>query len=264
MAEAAVKIADDVAEVLRSAVADGNVVRLPARQLDRKLYQATDKVLQALGGKWNTKAKGHVFANDPAEKLASALSSGRAVDELLTRKKSLQFFETPADLAGRLCDAIKIGPCDICLEPSAGHGRIVAAMRERFPFSVEAVEIDPDNCAVLREQGKVSVGRLHCADFLDWAVSEEAYRPNKIAMNPPFTRNQDIRHVRHAFNVLAPGGQLAAIVSEHGFIGQERETVEFREWLTDVRADVEIIPAGAFKESGTAIQTRMILIRKAR
>lgn len=255
MAQVAVSIADDVADVLRRAITDGNAVRLPGDQLDRKLYQATDKVLQALGGKWNGKARAHVFSNDPAEKLAAALGEGRAIDELLTRKKTLQFFETPADLAARL--VAKLGDIteDVCLEPSAGRGRIVKALSDAGAMSITAIEIDRDNAQAVLDQ-RLAVPVI-CANFL-----EQSPRAHVVAMNPPFTGNQDIRHVRHAFDCLMPYGRLAAIVGEHGFIGQEREAVEWRAWLADVVATVEIIPAGAFKESGTSIQTRMIFIRK--
>ena len=33
-------------------------------------------------------------------------------------------------------------------------------------------------------------------------------------MNPPFDRLQDVRHVTHAFSLLAPGGRLVAVMAE--------------------------------------------------
>jgi hypothetical protein len=252
-------ITADVADILTRSTVEGMILRLPGDKLPRPLYEATNKTLTMLGGKWDRRKGGHVFPFDPAAKIADALGTGKVV----SRQQALQLFETPADLAGELCDAIQVGPCDVCLEPSAGRGRITGAMRARRPFSVEAVEIDADNAIALEAEGDVSRGRLHVADFMNWTVTEEAYRPNKIAMNPPFKGNQDIRHVRRAYDILVPGGRLAAIVSEHGFIGQERECVEWRDWLAEIGATVEIIPAGAFKESGTSIQTRMIVARKA-
>jgi predicted RNA methylase len=251
-------ISEEVADVLHRSTVDGTILRLPGDQLPRPLYEATNKALTMLGGKWDRRKGGHVFPFDPAEKIAAALGDGKVV----SRQQKLQLFETPPALAERLCEAIQIGPCDICLEPSAGRGRITSAMRARHPFSVEAVEIDPDNAATLEIDGDVSVGRLAVGDFMSWVVRDEAYRPNKIAMNPPFTRNQDIRHVRRAFDILRPGGRLAAIVSEHGFTGQERECVEWRDWLAEHRATIEVVPAGAFKESGTGVATRIIVLWK--
>lgn len=39
-------------EVLQQCTVEGNVVKLPAQQLDRKLYQDVAKALQLIGGKW--------------------------------------------------------------------------------------------------------------------------------------------------------------------------------------------------------------------
>ncbi len=38
---------------------------LTCGQLDRKMYESVGKGLDLLGGKWNKKAGGHVFAIDP-------------------------------------------------------------------------------------------------------------------------------------------------------------------------------------------------------
>lgn len=251
MSEVAVKIADDVVGVLKRATVEGNIVRLPGGQLPRQLYVATDKALAALGGKWDRRAGGHVFANDPSEKLATAIGSGKAVDDLLTRKKRLQLFETPASLADRLVAKLAIHSLDVCLEPSAGRGRLVEAMKRAGAVNIAAIEIDADNAS------EIVATTVEITDFLTATP-----RATAIAMNPPFTRNQDIRHVRHAYSCLTHGGRLAAIVSEHGLMGAEREAVEWREWLAAVGADLEVIPAGTFRESGTNIQTRMVFIVK--
>lgn len=258
MASVAVTITDDVADVLRRSTVVGATIVLPEGQMARPLYAATDKALTALGGKWDKRARAHVFPFDPSEKLTAALSSGKALDEVLTRKKRLQLFETPADLARDLVALLDITERDVCLEPSAGKGRIVSALSAAGATHIVAVEIDEDNGADLTAQALAN--DILVVDFLKQRPT--VLRADVIAMNPPFTRNQDVKHVRHAYDCLAPGGRMAAIVSGHGFIGQEREAVEFREWLDVVGADVSTIPAGAFKESGTAIETRRIFIRK--
>lgn len=258
MASVAVTITDDVADVLRRSTVVGATIVLPQGQMARPLYAATDKALTALGGKWCKRARAHVFPFDPSEKLAAALSSGKALDEVLTRKKRLQLFETPADLARDLVASLAITDGDTCLEPSAGRGRIVEALADAGALQITAVEIDHENGDALIAQGIAD--EILVADFL--TERPAVLRASAIAMNPPFTRNQDVRHVRHAYDCLVAGGRMAAIVSGHGFIGQECEAIEFREWLDEVGADVSIIPAGAFKESGTTIETRRIFIRK--
>ena len=64
-----------------------------------------------------------MFPFDPRELMADAVETGAVVDA----KKTLQFFETPADLAARMVDLAQIAPGNRVLEPSAGFGRIVRA-----------------------------------------------------------------------------------------------------------------------------------------
>lgn len=240
-------------DVLSRAIVQGNVVILPAGQLDHPVYEAVNKVLTAMGGKWNKKAGGRLFAFDPSSLLADALGTGKAVN----RQQTLQFFETPVDLAQRLSFLAGVNPGGMVLEPSAGHGRLVKPALERGA-DVVAVEIDPTNADVLSRIGGVEV---HQADFLEWAKYEKR-RFDAVIMNPPFAGNQDIRHIRAAWSLLRDGGSFAAIMGEHAFMGSERECIEFRDWLDDVGAEVEQVPAGAFKESGTNIAVRIISAKK--
>ena len=54
------RIDDDVLAVLSRSTVVGSSLVIPD-QLDRKLYVKTNKVLEAAGGKWNRKARAHVF-----------------------------------------------------------------------------------------------------------------------------------------------------------------------------------------------------------
>ena len=91
------KISNEVLTILGECRTEGNVLFLPDRQLDRPTYQAVNKVLTNIGGKWNRKAKGHVFADgDPAELLDNLILTGETVD----LKKQYQFFPTPRNIAG--------------------------------------------------------------------------------------------------------------------------------------------------------------------
>jgi hypothetical protein len=58
-------------DVLKKCIVDGNVIRLPEGQLNRKLYQDVAKALELIGGKWKGgKVFGFVFQSDPTELLA--------------------------------------------------------------------------------------------------------------------------------------------------------------------------------------------------
>lgn len=249
----ATTITADVADVLSRATIAGTLLKLPDEKLDRTLYQKVDKVLTSLGGKWNRKQGGHVFDVDPTARLDEGLGRG----SVISRTQTLQFFETPEALADDLVSRLDVRPDDVCLEPSAGHGRIVAALKKAGAFDITAIDVDADNVAAVMQQG-IAI-RLMEGDFLTIA---DPVTYDVIAMNPPFRANQDIRHVRHAWSLLRPGGRLGAIVSEHGFMGREREAIAWREWLAEVDAEIEVVPAGTFREGGTMVQTRLIVIRR--
>lgn len=76
------KIPENVLNVLGECRADGNLLYLPSVQLDRKTYTEVNKVLENMGGKWNRKAKAHVFAEDDdvAEMLENVLLTQEVKD----------------------------------------------------------------------------------------------------------------------------------------------------------------------------------------
>lgn len=265
-----VSISPEVRAVLeRATVEQGRIVRLPEGQLDRALYAAVDKVLKALGGKWNSGVRGHVFADGVGSELTDALGSGFAVDQ----KKTLEFFETPppvakmmADIAGAVSD--RMDHAIVVLEPSAGHGNLLAAFAENLDCDgidrVIAIDIHPANCDVLRAQGIAT--EIICDDFLDMHKGMMGQDCDVILMNPPFSNNQDIRHVTHAFERwLAPGGILVAIMSAHFTFSTDALSIGFRELLDVVGARdlIQHLPDKSFSSSGTAVSTVMVSMRKA-
>src|SRR5690349_24405020 len=121
---------DDVRDILSRSTITATSVTLPPGQLDRKLYEAVNKALAALGGKWNRKQRAHLFTRDPRPALEAALDDGTMP---VHQDKVMSFWRTPADLAGRLVDAV--GPADAVdvpdrvLEPSTGGGVIPKVVR---------------------------------------------------------------------------------------------------------------------------------------
>jgi hypothetical protein len=59
----------------------GVVGRIVGGQLERKLYEAVNKGLDALGGKWNRGMGGHVFGTDPRPQVEALLGTGVVVVE---------------------------------------------------------------------------------------------------------------------------------------------------------------------------------------
>lgn len=249
-----VAVSAEVAAVLSAAVIDGAAVKLTG-SLDRKLYAATDKVLQALGGKWDKRAKAHVFPRDAGALLDAALADGRVIDT----KKALEQFDTPHDLARRMARMAAIGPDDWVLEPSAGIGNLIRAIGPEHP-NMLAVEIDHARFRVLQQFGSLRAVNM---DFLQYAAPPMQPTFDAVLMNPPFSRNQDIKHIRAAWSLLRPGGRLVAITSPHWRFAQDRESADSRGWFAEIGASDEDLPAGTFKDSGTQVGSRLIFATKA-
>lgn len=175
---------------------------------------------------------------------------------LNNRNAFIDFFPTPEEYAADLVDRLGIEPGMVVLEPSAGHGMLAEAARDAGA-TVEAVEVASDLRDILQEKGFSLVGN----DFMETTPSQ---RYDAVIMNPPFSNDMDIDHVRHAFDHLKPGGRLAAIVSSMAGQRSNKKNKAFREWLDDLGASEEMMPEGAFKDSlnPTSVRTKIITIEK--
>ena len=240
----------DVLDVLSEADIDGVNVVLTGT-LDRKLYTKVAKVLKGLGGKWNRKAKATVFAEEAWPLIADAVATGQYVS-LTDAKKLFQAFWTPESLASEICDDLDIAEGMKFLEPSAGCGRIAEEARKRGA-KVTCCEVQDQWIQYLSKEKFPVLG----VDFLT-VHPQPVY--DRIGMNPPFTRSQDILHVRHAHQLLTPGGRMVAIMSPGWTFRQDKKAVQFREWLDEKDHSWEEIPEGTFKESGTMVRTVKVII----
>lgn len=255
----------DPIEYIMQGTFDGLAYRLPEGQLDRKDYMAVAAKLGLVGGKWKGgKVKAFLFASD-ARKAVEKLLAGPVVSE----KKEFQFFATPADIAYRMAVLLNLQEGNTILEPSAGQGALVKAVRQvQHSLGITQEEIDvfeamPTNLCFLEEMDGINVLGT---DFTDPSATEN-HRWDRIIANPPFTKNQDIRHILRMMELLKPGGILVAISSEHWTFAQDRESNDFRTLWLDLMArgvaSWEQLEAGTFKESGTGIRTRLLTYTKA-
>jgi hypothetical protein len=239
-------------EVLQNCTVEGTTVKLPNVQLDRKLYQDVAKSLELIGGKWKGgKVFGFVFATDPTD-LLDQIANG----EKRNLKKEFQFFATPEKLADKLVKLAGLLPQDTILEPSAGQGAIVEAIRRSgHQGLIHCIELMQTNSIILCNK---RITHDNC-DFLTFPFKTKY---SKIIANPPFTKNQDIDHLKEMYKCLSRGGRLVCITSESWVNGSQKKQVEFRDWLYSVGAEVLEIEKGAFKESGTMVGGRIVIINK--
>lgn len=247
-----VSVTPAIRAVLERSTITADSVTLPPERLDN--YKAVNAVLEAAGGKWNKKARCHIFLSDPREALGLALQSGQIIHKEKARKKERQAFYTPeagALTLARLADVAG----HYVLEPSAGHGALAHACIKEGAARVDCFEIDHEACCSLSRDG---LNLLAQCDFLETSPEEPEQRYQRIVMNPPFTRKSDAKHVRHAFeHWLALDGVITSIVADDGCDRPDLKTI-----APDTYRIVHRLPAGTFKESGTMIATLVIQLSK--
>jgi hypothetical protein len=78
-------------------------------------------------------------------------------------------------------------------------------------------------------------------------------------MTPPRHQNEDLTHVMAAWDCLAPGGTLAAVVSPGWECpANETDLLLFHRWFAAVHACQEELSEGTFIESAAPMQSRLI------
>lgn len=161
-----------------------------------------------------------------------------------------QLFQTPAEMAARLVALLDLNPGARVLEPSAGLGRILDALKPFQPAEVVAVEMAPQCAGELFKQEREGV-TIKQRDFLSLSPSDLG-QFDAVVMNPPFHMRSDIKHILHALKFLKPGARLAAIC-----MNTPHRRTAF-ESMAETWIDV---PAGPFGKEGTRVETAMVVIR---
>jgi hypothetical protein len=121
-----------------------------------------------------------------------------------------EFFPTPPELAEKMLDGLEFGYRDTILEPSAGKGDLIEAIKEKAGYQrfneegIDAIEIDPELQHILK--GKEI--RIVHNNFLTF---ETLMRYDWIIMNPPFSNGD--AHLAKALNFLKPGGICVCLLN---------------------------------------------------
>jgi predicted RNA methylase len=246
------KVDNTVLNVLSNALMDGPRLVLTG-QLDRALYTQTNKVLEAAGGKWDRKAKAHVFPVDAADAMEQIIQTGE-VTLIRTIQQDFGYFPTPEPVLRRLIQIADLESGMLVLEPSAGKGAIAYHCADMLCV-VDCVELLDANYVALA--GDPRLGKVQKADFL---AIEPSPLYDRVVMNPPFAKQADIHHVKHALKFLKPDGLLVSVMSASVTFRDNKLTQDFRDLVRARDGDIEALPDGAFKESGTGVRTVIVTI----
>ena len=181
-----------------------------------------------------------------------------------------QQFSTPLPLAYAALKAAAVSSGDIVLEPSAGTG-MLAVMAECTLASNANGGLHLNEIAATRAQllqglfPDVTVTRHNAEAIRDHLPT---LQPTVVLMNPPFSvspgirrrrLDADLRHLRSAFAMLAPGGRLAAITSRNCLPGD----ADWRRAFAHLDAQVAFsiaIKGSAYQRRGTTFDTRLTVL----
>ncbi len=255
-----ISLSADALAALRTAEATDTTVRLTAGQIDRKVYAEVAKALQLIGGggQWGRRTQLFTFPRDPRDELNALLGSETMP---VDRDKELSYFATPAPLCALLVDRLRLhdgaSRGQEILEPSAGDGAIVRALRGRRPEAwIDAVEIDPARAAAI-----TGASEVFAVPFAEFAAATMPGTYDAVVMNPPFTEPGNttawVDHIDLAWTMLRPGGHLLAIAPASLAHSSTRRIAALRERV-EADGSFEPLHDGAFKQSGTLVRTVLV------
>lgn len=133
-----------------------------------------------------------------------------------TVRKEADFYATPLETVYALLDNYgDIDPNDLILEPSAGNGNIIQALRNRgYQNFIEAVELRESE---LNNLDKLASEVSICDFLMDF---EATCKYDVIIGNPPYSLAQ--KFIDKSLELLAPGGRLIFLLRTNFLESQKR------------------------------------------
>ena len=163
---------------------------------------------------------------------------------------AFNLFQTPKEIAEQMVELACVEPGARVLEPSAGLGRLIDAVKTKAG-EIVAVEIAPQ-CA--RELYARNDCQLRQGDFLTM-TQERLGLFDSVLMNPPFHLRADVKHILHARKFLQPAGALVALCMA---------TTHREDALRSLCSHWQVLPAQSFKTEGTKIDVVLLRMEAAR
>ena len=169
-----------------------------------------------------------------------------------------EFYPTPPELAEKMLDGMSVNYRDTILEPSAGKGDLVEAIKKHIHYSrydesdIDAIEIDPELQHILR--GK-EIRVVH-DDFLTF---ETLMRYDWIIANPPFSNGD--AHLVKALGLLKPGGTCVCLLNAETIRKPHTKLRKaLKQQLREWSYEKTFIP-GAFKNAERPTDVEVVIIK---
>lgn len=195
-------------------------------------------------------------SSNPAPEIDRSVEQANELRRRAIYTKVPDFFPTPPEIINRLLQIARIDSSHRVLDPSAGGGDICLAVR-KLGALVDCFEINSDLHQALTMLGFQPLER----DFL-FATPRPIY--DRVLMNPPFSKDAYIDHVRAAYKWLAPGGELIAVLPNGYQSSHSLQRRNFTDWLDDLGVDRYDNPADAFLKSDRrcGVSTHLIHLKR--
>ena len=174
-----------------------------------------------------------------------------------------EFYPTPQDVIEKMLDGVKLEDDHDILEPSAGNGRIVDYLVEkykRYPYygnqikeRIDCIELDPDLRHILKGKGF----RVIHDDFFTYETQKEY---DLIIMNPPFSNG--CTHLLKAIKMQERnGGSVICLLNAETIRNPyTNERKVLKQQLEDYSADIQFFTE-AFSKAERTTNVEIALIR---
>lgn len=240
-----------------------------------------DDVYDAFEGAANNQAHRQLGAQSPGQPgFRQRLERLRTLEDTYFKgrvnsgaMKELQQFSTPLPIAEAATYLAGVQPTDKVLEPSAGTGNLINALRGTGA-QVHANELSPRRAAVLRTQGH----EVTTEDALRLPLSGRRY--NVVITNPPYgsikkgqysgfgaapfgATDLSQRFIAAAMESLVDGGRLVAVMPENTMKSQ---AAAFRKWLEENHTPVAYIqsPPESYRSRGVRSGSVIMVVDKGK
>lgn len=152
---------------------------------------------------------------------------GLVNDCRVTKPRNYTKFFTPDHVADFLVAIAALKPGYSVLEPHAGNGQIIRAIRRRHNHTVivDAIELNEDHLPMLQQEAD----RAWSGDFLH-TITRRCY--DVIIANPPFGNGVDLylHYMRMRESVMQRNGRIVMICPMNFVIAEEYEEWPLENW----------------------------------